>query len=299
MIKILKNNTNFKFTKFFSKAMTISGLLIVFSIWAIIYKLNYGVDFRGGAEIQVKFEKNVSLDILRSVLSKEGFPNALVQTIGDQAENEVLIKISGTEETLNQATEKATAALKNNFIEEKIEIEKVDIVGPKAGAVLRNSAVQAMLWALVAILIYLALRFEFIFAPGAVIALLHDSIISLGFFALSGGDFSLQVVAAILALIGYSVNDTVVVYDRIREHQHQDKNLPLEAHIDDAINQTLSRTILTSGATLSTCIVMYFLGGAAIKDFFFIMSVGIVVGTYSSIFIASPFTLILGKFKKN
>lgn len=174
----------------------------------------------------------------------------------------------------------------------------MDIVGPKAGALLRNSAVLSMIWALVAIMLYLALRFEFIFAPGAVIALAHDSIIALGLFAMTGGDFSLQVVAAILALIGYSVNDTVVVYDRIREHQHQDKTLPLATHIDDAINQTLSRTVLTSGATLSVCVVMYFLGGASIKDFFFVMSVGIIKGTYSSIFIASPFTLYFAKFIK-
>lgn len=297
MIELIKNNTNFKFTKFFGKALTFSGLLVAFSIWAIIYKLNYGVDFRGGTEIQVKFQKSVSLDKLRDILS-DGFPNVIVQTIGDEGQNEALIKISGTEGTLNTLTEKATTLLKNSFIEEKIEIEKVDIVGPKAGALLRNSAVLSMIWALVAIMLYLALRFEFIFAPGAVIALAHDSIIALGLFAMTGGDFSLQVVAAILALIGYSVNDTVVVYDRIREHQHQDKTLPLATHIDDAINQTLSRTVLTSGATLAVCVVMYFLGGASIKDFFFVMSVGIIKGTYSSIFIASPFTLYFSKFIK-
>ena len=298
MIKFIKNTTKFKFTKFFPKALIFSGILFSFSIWAIMFKLNYGVDFRGGAEIQAKFEKSVSLDKLRGILSQDGFPNAIVQTIGEEDQNEVLIKISGTEGTLNQLTEKASKSLKKNLSEEKIEIQKVDIVGPKAGAALRNSAVQATLWALVSILIYLALRFEFIFAPGAVIALLHDSVIALGIFAMTGGDFSLQVVAAILALIGYSVNDTVVVYDRIREHQHKDKSLPLADHIDDAINQTLSRTILTSGATLLTCVAMYFLGGAAIKDFFFVMSVGIIKGTYSSIFIASPFTLFFDKLKK-
>jgi preprotein translocase subunit SecF len=299
MIKFFSNKTKFKFTKVFYKALIISGLLMALSVWAIIYKLNYGVDFRGGSEIQAKFAQAVSLDKLRDVLTQEGFPNALVQTIGDAKENEVLVKISGTEETLNQLTEKASAALKNNFIEEKIEIEKVDIVGPKAGATLRNSAVQAMLWALIAILVYLALRFEFIYAPGAVVALIHDSLIALGIFALTGGDFSLQIVAAILALIGYSVNDTVVIYDRIREHQQMDKTLPLKVHLDEAINQTLSRTILTSGATLSTCIIMYFFGGEAIKDFFFVMSIGIILGSYSTIFIAAPFTLLFEKMKKN
>ncbi len=299
MIKFFSNKTKFKFTKFFPKALAISGVLFVFSIWAIINKLNYGVDFRGGAEIQAKFEKTVSLDRLRSALSQEGFSGAIVQTIGAAEENEVLIKISGGEGVLNQLTEKASTLIKNNFVEEKVSIEKIDIVGPKAGATLRNSAVQAMMWALIAILVYLALRFEFIYAPGAVVALIHDSIISLGIFALTGWDFSLQIVAAILALIGYSVNDTVVIYDRIREHQQKDKSLPLNVHLDEAINQTLSRTILTSGATLSTCIIMYFFGGIAIKDFFFVMSIGIILGSYSTIFIAAPFTLLFEKFKKN
>jgi preprotein translocase subunit SecF len=299
MIKFFKNKSNFKFTKFFSKAMTISGVLFAISIWAIIYKLNYGVDFRGGAEIQTKFAKEVQLDTLRDVLSKNGFSSATVQTIGEKGSNEILVKIPGDEKNLNELTDKASIALKAAFVEEKIEIEKIDIVGPKAGANLRNSAVLAMIWAMAAILVYLALRFDFIYAPGAIVASLHDPIIALGALALIGGDFTLQVVAALLALIGYSVNDTVVVYDRIREHQHQDKSLPFETHIDDAINQTLSRTILTSVATLSTCIIMYFFGGAAIKDFFFVMCVGIIVGSYSSIFIASPFTLLMAKFKKN
>jgi len=298
MIKFFSNKTKFKFTKFFPKALVLSGILFVFSIWAIINKLNYGVDFRGGAEIQAKFEQTVSLDRLRNALSQEGFSGAIVQTIGAVEENEVLIKISGGEGDLNQLTEKASALLKNSFVEEKVSIEKVDIVGPKAGATLRNSAIQAMMWALIAILVYLALRFEFIYAPGAVVALIHDSIISLGIFALTGWDFSLQIVAAILALIGYSVNDTVVIYDRIREHQQKDKSLPLNIHLDEAINQTLSRTILTSGATLSTCIIMYFFGGVAIKDFFFVMSIGIILGSYSTIFIAAPFTLLFEKFKK-
>lgn len=298
MIKFFSNKTKFKFTKFFPKALAISGVLFVLSIWAIINKLNYGVDFRGGSEIQAKFEKTVALDTLRSALSQEGFSGAIVQTIGAVEENEVLIKISAGEGDLNQLTEKASAMLKNSFVEEKISIEKVDIVGPKAGATLRNSAVLAMIWALIAILVYLALRFEFIYAPGAIVALIHDSIISLGIFALTGWDFSLQIVAAILALIGYSVNDTVVIYDRIREHQQKDKSLPLNVHLDEAINQTLSRTILTSGATLSTCIIMYFFGGIAIKDFFFVMSIGIILGSYSTIFIAAPFTLLFEKFKK-
>ncbi len=299
MIKFLKNKTNFKFSKFFSKALIISGVLFAVSIWGIFTKLKSGVDFRGGAEIQTKFSTNVSIERVRDVLSKNGFSSATVQTIGEEGSNEILVKIPGDEANLNSLTDQASNALKTDFANEKVEIQKVDIVGPKAGANLRNSAVLAMVWACAAILVYLALRFEFIYAPGAIVATIHDPIIALGVLSFIGGDFTLQVVAALLALIGYSVNDTVVVYDRIREHQHKEKNLPFEDHVDDAINQTLSRTILTSAATLLTCVVMYFLGGPAIKDFFLVMSVGIIVGTYSSIFIASPFTLFLSKIKKN
>jgi preprotein translocase subunit SecF len=145
---------------------------------------------------------------------------------------------------------------------------------------------------------YLTVRFEVFYGPGAIIAVFHDCIIAMGIFALTGAEFSLQIVAALLALIGYSVHDTVIIYDRLREHYTKDKTLPLKDHVNDAVNQTLSRTILTSGATLFVCLAMYFLGGGAIKDFFFLMSVGIIVGTYSSIFIATPITVFVAKLLK-
>src|SRR5690606_24846257 len=148
------------------------------------------------------------------------------------------------------------------------EIVKVDIVGPKAGAQLRLSGFQAMLWAVLAIMIYLALRFDMKFAPGAIVALFHDVIIVLGVYGLTGTEFTLSTVAAILAVIGYSVNDTVIIYDRIREHEEKSPGLPLVDHINRALNETLSRSVLTSGTTLSVSLAMFFLGGAALRDFF-------------------------------
>ena len=178
-----------------------------------------------------------------------------------------------------------------------VEIRKVDIVGPKAGAQLRVSGFQAMLWALIAIMIYIGLRFDFKYSPGAIVALFHDVSLILGLFALTGTEFTLQTVAALLAVIGYSVNDTVIVYDRVREHEEKNPSLPLFTHINNAINETLSRTILTSGTTLFISLAMYFFGGLAIRDFFLAITLGVFIGTYSSIFVAAPVTLFFERIK--
>jgi preprotein translocase subunit SecF len=167
----------------------------------------------------------------------------------------------------------------------------VDIVGPKAGRELRLSGVKAMFWAILAIMIYIAIRFDFRYAPGAMVSLFHDVIVVAGFIAWTGHEFSLQTVAALLAIIGYSINDTVIVYDRIREHEDKDKTKTLRQHINDAVNDTLSRTIITSLATLFVTISLFLFGGVAIKDFFFAMSLGIIFGTYSSVYIAAITTL--------
>ncbi|MGZ3809227.1 MAG: protein translocase subunit SecF, partial [Bacteriovorax sp.] len=242
-------------------------------------------------EIQTKFEKPVRLDQLRDALEKCGLKGASVQTIGEEKDNEVLIKVQAEEGSLNLITQKVTENLHNEFVDNKVDIQKVDIVGPKAGKELRLSGVKAMFWAILSIMIYIAIRFDFRYAPGAMISLFHDIIVVAGIIAWTGHEFSLQTVAALLAIIGYSINDTVIVYDRIREHEDKDKTITLRQHINDAVNDTLSRTIITSLATLLVTISMYFFGGVAIKDFFFAMSLGIVFGTYSSVYIAAITTL--------
>lgn len=296
MLEIINTKKKYHFSSYFSFAAVISSLLVILSLVAFFTKMQYGVDFKGGAEIQAKFSSSIDLNLLRSTLKKDGFKGMSVQSIGDLTDNEYLIKVPANEANLNDVTDKLSNTLKNNYANENVTIQKVDIVGPKAGAQLRISGMQAILWALIAIMIYIGLRFDFKYSPGAIVALFHDISIILGIFAITGTEFTLQTVAALLAVIGYSVNDTVIVYDRVREHETKYPGVNMKDHIDNAISETLSRTILTSGTTLFISLAMYFFGGIAIKDFFMAISLGVIIGTYSSIFIAAPVTLFFNKF---
>ncbi len=295
MFEIIKSDTKINFTRMFKYALGISTLVVIASLVLIFTKMQYGVDFRGGGELQVKFGSTVSVPDLRSNLSKAGFSGLVVQSIGEAEENEYLLKVPAAEQNLNLVTDRMSQTLRDLYQDKQVEIRKVDIVGPKAGSQLRLSGFQAMGWALIAIMVYIGLRFDFKFAPGAIVALIHDVIIVLGFYALTGTEFTLQTVAALLAVIGYSVNDTVIVYDRVREHEQKFVGLSLIEHINSAVNETLSRTILTSGTTLFIAVSMLVIGGAAIHDFFLAITVGIVVGTYSSIFIAAPATVLMNR----
>jgi preprotein translocase subunit SecF len=304
MIELIKHGTTIDFMGKRKYVLTLSLIFTLVSFYGIFYKMNYGVDFRGGAEIQTKFSKEIRLDDLRESLEKGGFQGTSVQTIGEPSDNEVLIKVQAEEGTLNVITENLTTALKTSFAGNTAEIRKVDIVGPKAGSELRMSAIKAMFWAILSIMVYMAIRFDFRYAPGVMISLLHDIVIVAGVLAFIGSEFSLHTVAALLSIIGYSVNDTVIVYDRIREHEERgDQTKSLKTHINDAVNDTLSRTILTSVATLLVAASMFFFGGAALRDFFLAMSIGIIFGTYSSVYVAASTTLfvddMMKKNKKN
>ena len=300
MIELIKHGTKFDFVGKIKYITTFWIILMMVALYGIFTKMNYGVDFRGGAEIQVKFEKNYSMEELRSSLSDAGLKGISVQTIGDDKENTVLIKVQAEEGQLNAISNSVESTLSTRFADNKSDLQKIDIVGPKAGAELRLSGIKAMLWAILSIMIYLAIRFDFRYAPGAVVSLLHDVVVVGGIVAFSGFEFSLQTVAAMLAIIGYSVNDTVIVYDRIREHEENDKthSKTLRQHINEAVNDTLSRTVLTSGATLLVSASMFFFGGAAIKDFFFAMSIGILFGTYSSVYVAASVTILADDLMK-
>jgi preprotein translocase subunit SecF len=188
-----------------------------------------------------------------------------------------------------------STALSEKYGTGSFEILKNDIVGPKAGAELRTSAFKALMWAILAIMIYLALRFDYKFAPGAIAALIHDVTLIIGAFILTQKEFSLQIVAALLAIIGYSVNDTVVIYDRVREIEVANPGLTTSQIVNRAINETMSRTIITSLTVLGVSLVMLFWGGSVIHDFFFAMTIGVVLGVYSTIYIAIPMTVIYEK----
>ena len=259
---------NISFVSKFPVSVVLSAVLVIGSLSLFFSKgLNYGVDFRGGAEIQVAFEKETQLEELRSSLDANKFDSSSVQRIGSESQNEFLVKVASNEANLNQVTDQITKMLQKDFSDKGSEILKTDIVGPKAGEQLRISGFQAMAWALLMIMIYIALRFDYKYSPGAIVALLHDVIIIVGIFSLLGKEFSLQIVGALLAVIGYSVNDTVVVYDRVREHEEKYSSRTLKEQINGALNETLTRTILTSITTLIVAGVMYFMGGGIIQDF--------------------------------
>ena len=298
MFQIIRPHTTFDFARHFSWTSVLSIVLVLVSLYGLIAYMNYGVDFRGGAEIQVKFGQKIEMDKLRANLGREGF-KVVVQSIGEVSENEYLFKVPGEEGELNEVTQSLSSILSKHYADQGVDIRKVDIVGPKAGAELRLSGFQAMLWALLAIMVYIGLRFDFKYSPGAIAALFHDVSIILGIFAFAGLEFTLQIVAALLAVIGYSVNDTVIVYDRVREQESKYPHKTLKEHINSAVNGTLSRTLLTSGTTLFISLMMFSLGGLAIRDFFLAISLGVFIGTYSSIFVAAPVTLLFDKFKKN
>ncbi|MEX0798044.1 MAG: protein translocase subunit SecF [Bacteriovoracaceae bacterium] len=285
---------NVSFVSKFPVAAAVSIIMVAASILLFFTKgLNYGVDFRGGAEIQVAFGESLRLEEVRDALNKNKFDSSSVQRIGEESDNEFLIKVAASESNLNEVTDQITGMLQKDY--SNAEILKTDIVGPKAGEQLRISGFQAMAWALLMIMIYIALRFDYKYSPGAIMALAHDIIIIIGIFVLLEKEFSLQIVGALLAVIGYSVNDTVVVFDRVREHESKYVARSLPDQINGALNETLTRTILTSLTTLIVAAVMYFMGGGIIQDFFFAICIGVIVGTYSSMFVASPAILFLDK----
>jgi preprotein translocase subunit SecF len=289
---------NIDFVGKFPIAVVFSLILVAASLFLFFTKgLNYGVDFRGGAEIQVKFSDKIDMGQLRSELDDK-FNSSSVQQIGEDSQNELLIKVSGSEDNLNTVTDEITKMLMTEFSAINPTIQKTDIVGPKAGEQLRISGFQALIWALLMIMIYIALRFDYKYSPGAIVALIHDVVIIVGIFIVMDKEFSLQIVGALLAVIGYSVNDTVVVYDRVRENEEKDVQSSLTTNINNALNETLTRTILTSFTTLVVAGTMFAMGGGVIHDFFFAITLGVIIGTYSSLFVAAPTILFFDKFNK-
>jgi len=295
------NMKNIDYVGKFKVAGLLSLALVIGTVVMFFTKgLNYGVDFRGGVEIQVKFKQALTLGDLRTVLSDNKVAMSQLQSMGDENQNEFLLKLESDKGDLNAISSQVSSVLTAKYGADSFEILKNDIVGPKAGAQLRISAFKALAWAILAIMVYLALRFDYKFAPGAIAALIHDVVIILGAFILTQKEFSLQIVAALLAIIGYSVNDTVVIYDRVREIESTNPGISSFEIMNRALNETMSRTIITSMTVLGVSLVMLFMGGSVIHDFFFAMSVGTVLGVYSTIFVAIPLTVFAERFyKKN
>jgi preprotein translocase subunit SecF len=282
-MRILKDtHVNFlqftKATAIFSVVFILVSLISVFGLRG----LNYGIDFSGGTLVQLKFENDITSGEIRSDLAEVGLDKSVIQQLG--GENEFLIRVGehGSDVNAQELVESTLQKRDNSY-----ELLKVDKVGPQIGAELRKTAVKAILWAIVVIAVYISFRFEFRFAIGAVIALIHDVLFTLGIFSFLQFEISVSTIAAFLTIVGYSLNDTIVLYDRVRENRKKNKRLDISTLVNNSINQTISRTIITSLTTLVVVIVLAFSKGE-IQIFAFTMIIGVIVGTYSSIFIAGP-----------
>ncbi len=276
-----------------SKLFIALSLILVLASWAILFTrgLHYGIDFAGGTLVQLKYEKSAPIKKIREDLKKDPiFKNASITEFGSP--NEVVIRFSTSSSSVGvDIGDKVRELLKNTG---KFKVRRVDMVGPKVGNELREKGLMAMVLSIIAILIYVAFRFEWRFGLAAILALVHDVSISLGFVSLFQIDVNLDILAAILTIMGYSLNDTIIVFDRIREGIKEAKVMDLFSVINESVTKTLSRTTLTSLTTFFVVLTLYLFGGEIIKGFSFTLLIGIIVGTYSSIFVASPLLKWLG-----
>jgi len=278
-------------------AAIISGILILAGVASIVAHngLKYGIDFRGGTNVQIQFSTPPNLDQLRYFFAQNDMKNVVLQTFGDLADHEILLGLPinsplGTGENLTSELRKILEPQ-----HPKLEIRRIETVGPKVGDELKISAVKAILIALGLVLLYITIRFQWRQGVSAIVALLHDVIVVVGMFSILDKEFSLTVVAALLTVVGYSLNDTIVVFDRIRENQGKYRKKSFEETINLSITETLSRTLITSGTTLFVVLSLFLLGGEIIHDFAFALLVGVLIGTYSSIYVASPLVVFLTK----
>lgn len=272
-------------------AVIFSVTLILAGIVSLIVKggPRYGIDFTGGALVQLKFEKSLSVDDLRKSIDDLKIGNYIIQEFGEKNNHEVLIRVEQSEGAdLKGLGEKIAQGLQKSFPDNKADIRRVEMVGPQVGKELRTQAILALLYACIGMLIYVGWRFEFIFGFGAIVAIFHDLAITVGIFSLMNKEIDLTVLAALLTIAGYSINDTIVVFDRFRENLKSNRKESFGEILNGSINQTLSRTILTSLTTLFVTITLLVVGGEVIHNFAFALTIGIVIGTYSSIFVASP-----------
>jgi preprotein translocase subunit SecF len=290
LISLIPVGTKIDFMRFRRMAAILSVTFCVGSLGLFLFKgLNYGIDFEGGILIEIRTPQAADMAVLRRTVNELGLGQVELQEFG--RDTDVLIRVErqpGDATVQNAAVEKVKKALGSS-----ISFRRTEFVGPKVSSELVEAGVTAVLLALCAMLVYIWFRFEWQFGVGAVIALAHDVIMTIGIFSLLRLEFNLSTVAAILTIAGYSINDTVVVYDRVRENLRKYKTMPLREVINLSLNDTLSRTLLTSITTLIALLILFFFGGEVIKGFSFGMIWGVLVGTYSSIFIATPLLIYM------
>jgi preprotein translocase subunit SecF len=289
-MEIIRPGTNFDFIGKRNYVLVFSGLIILIGIVSLIMHggPRLGVDFAGGILIQVKFFQEVTAGEIKNKLRPINLQDSVVQQFEEKGQHEFLIQVQKRGIDVENIDQSVASALVQGFGENSFEVRRVEMVGPKVGKDLRRKGMLSILYAVIFMLIYITWRFELRFGVGAIIALVHDVLITAGVFSLTNREITLPIVAAFLTIVGYSINDTIVVYDRIRENGRKKPNDPLPPVINQSINETLSRTILTSGTTLLVVLALFIFGGGVIHDFAFALLIGVMVGTYSSIYIASP-----------
>lgn len=282
----------------------ISVVLVVLSlIYLSVKGINYGIDFKGGTEIQVKFNKAVAIAELRSSVEGMHLGDVGVQSFGDGSE--FIIRFVGekgatdkeTNEKLNQSITLVREKLLSQFAASGVEIRRVDSVGPQVGAELKRNGFLAVFYCLLVILIYVSIRFDYKFGPGAVVCLFHDVVITLAIFMLIGKDVNIPILAALLSLIGFSLNDTIVVFDRIRETEHLYKDKGFGFIINRSINDMLGRTFITAGSLFVTSLSLFLFADGVVSDIALAITIGIFFGTYSSIYVAAPMIFVMEKLK--
>jgi preprotein translocase subunit SecF len=295
MIELIKNpRIDFLGKKYI--AFAVSGILSVLGIFAIVQiargHANLGIDFAGGTSIQLKFEKPVALHNIRLALEKGGLKEFDLQDL--PTENKILIRMKKSEEELGHVADAITTVLSQEFPDNKYVVDSTTVIGPKVGGRLRADAAKAVAVAVIGLLIYVAFRFQVRFGIGATIATFHDVLAVLGLFYIIGKEINLILVTALLTIAGYSLTDTVVVFDRIRENLKLKQKEDVQTVMNTSINEVLSRTIITSATVLLTSLALFFFGGEVLHDFSLAMIMGVAVGTYSSVFVASPIVLLWG-----
>jgi preprotein translocase subunit SecF len=296
-VEIIKPGISIDFIGKTSLAIAFSMFIVVAGIILFIFKggLKLGIDFSGGTLIQIQFKEKVAIEKIRTAFRNLDMGNSSIQQFG--SERDILVHAEKFPEGLEDFRTIIKNQLEKEFDQESFEIMRIEMVGPKVGRDLREKALFSIFYALIGIIIYISWRFEFRFAIAAIIALIHDILVTATFFLLFDKEFTLPIVAAFLTIIGYSLNDTIVIFDRIRENLRRLRKTKLENLINLSLNQTISRTILTSLTTLIVVLSLFFLGGAVIHDFSFALTIGVFVGTYSSIYIASPVLILWEKYK--
>lgn len=297
-MELIRHDLNFDFVGKIKLAVILSWVVILIGFGSMVFKggLSYGVDFSGGILVQVKFNAATSAGDIKQALNDLNLGGVAVQAFGDEA-NEFMIRAQSSTSEFSSLSDAVKQSLEKTYGAGSVDVRRAEMVGPQVGKDLRKKGVLAVVYAMIGTLIYIAWRFELQFAIGAILALVHDVLITLGAFSLFNKEIDLPIIAAFLAIIGYSLNDTIIIYDRIRENRGRYSKESFPVIVNRSVNETMSRTIMTTGTTLLVVIALFIFGGGVIHNFAFALLVGINIGTYSTIFVASAFVIAWDKWQ--